>query len=485
MDAIVNFFNIDKKSVSVPIGQQRKQWTIQFLKAFLVVFVVYACMYLIRNNFKAAQPLLKEQLGYTTSELGYIGFGFSITYAIGKTLLGYIIDGRNAKRIVSFLLAMSATIVLIIGILLLSGKQPSGIILLLWGLSGFLQAPGGPAAYSTISRWTPTVKRGRYLGFWNMSHNIGGAIAGILALWGANAFFHGNVAGMFIFPAIIALIVGVLLMFVGKDEPEELGWNRVEEIFDEPVDEDNIESESMTKFEIFKKYVLKNPWIWLLCVANVFVYVVRIGIDNWAPLYVTEHLGFGMTDAVDTIFYFEMGALLGSMTWGYVSDLLKGRRAILAAFCLGITAFAVLGYRYATSVAMIDVSLFCLGALIFGPQLLIGVSIVGFSPKKATTVTNGLSGTFGYLFGDSTAKVALAKIADPKSSGITVFGTNLHGWNDVFVVFYAALIVGVILLLVVAYGEEKKIRRLRREKASAKLEEAVLTSLEKEAAVTN
>lgn len=464
MNAIGNFFALKKKPATVPMEQQRKSWFKEFLKAFLVVFVVYACMYLIRNNFKAAQPLLKEQLGYTTSELGYIGFGFSITYAIGKTLLGYLIDGRNAKRIVSFLLAMSATMVLIIGLLLLHGKQPSGIILLLWGLSGFFQAPGGPSAYSTISRWTPTIKRGRYLGFWNMSHNIGGAIAGILALWGANTFFHGNVAGMFIFPAIITLFVGIGFMFFGKDEPEELGWNRVEEIFDEPVANDNIESESMSKFEIFKKYVLKNPWIWILCVANVFVYIVRIGIDNWAPLYVTEHLGFNMTDAVDTIFYFEMGALLGSMTWGYVSDLLKGRRAILAAFCLGITAFAVLGYRYATSVVMVNTSLFFLGALIFGPQLLIGISIVGFSPKKATTVTNGLSGTFGYLFGDSTAKVALAKIADPKSIGITLFGFNLHGWNDVFVVFYGALIIGVILLLVVAIGEEKRLKALKKER---------------------
>lgn len=464
MTAIGNFFALKKKPATVPMEQQRKNWFKEFLKAFLVVFVVYACMYLIRNNFKAAQPLLKEQLGYTTSELGYIGFGFSITYAIGKTLLGYLIDGRNAKRIVSFLLAMSAFMVLIIGLLLLHGKQPSGIILLLWGLSGFFQAPGGPSAYSTISRWTPTIKRGRYLGFWNMSHNIGGAIAGILALWGANTFFHGNVAGMFIFPAIITLFVGIGFMFFGKDEPEELGWNRVEEIFDEPVANDNIESESMSKFEIFKKYVLKNPWIWILCVANVFVYIVRIGIDNWAPLYVTEHLGFNMTDAVDTIFYFEMGALLGSMTWGYVSDLLKGRRAILAAFCLGITAFAVLGYRYATSVVMVNTSLFFLGALIFGPQLLIGISIVGFSPKKATTVTNGLSGTFGYLFGDSTAKVALAKIADPKSTGITLFGFNLHGWNDVFVVFYGALIIGVILLLIVAIGEEKRLKALKKER---------------------
>ncbi|GAA0740196.1 hexose-6-phosphate:phosphate antiporter [Clostridium oceanicum] len=458
MTKVIDFFSIHKKSVSVPIEVQRKQWLKEFLKAFFVVFISYVCMYLIRNNFKAGQPLLKTQLGFTTSQLGYIGFGFSITYAIGKTVLGYIVDGKNAKRVVSVLLAMSATMVLIIGFILLSGKKPIGIILLFWGLSGFFQAPGGPIAYSTISRWTPTKKRGRYLGFWNMSHNIGGALAGVFALWAANTFFHGNVAGMFIVPSILAIVVSVSILFIGKDEPEELGWNSAEEIFNEPKCNEDSELDKMSKFDIFKKYILKNPWIWILCVANVFVYIVRIGIDNWAPLYVTEQLHFGMGDAVNTIFYFEIGALLGSLTWGYVSDLLKGRRAIVAVVCLVLTGFAVLGYRYATSVLMINVSLCALGALIFGPQLLIGVSLVGFAPKKSIAVANGLSGTFGYLFGDSTAKVALAKIADPKSSGINIGSIHLHGWNDVFFVFYGALVIGIVLLLIVAYAEEKRIR---------------------------
>lgn len=469
MSKVINFFSITKKDVSVPIETQRKEWLKEFLKSFFVVFIVYACMYLIRNNLKAGQPLLKKQLGFTTTELGSIGFAFSITYAIGKTVLGYIIDGKNAKRAVSVLLIMSATMVSIIGFILLLGEKPTGAILLLWGLSGFFQAPGGPSSYSTISRWTPTKKRGRYLGFWNMSHNIGGALAGGLALWGANTFFHGKVAGMFIIPAIIAIVVGVTVLFIGKDEPQELGWNSAEEIFGEPKDANADELETMSKFQIFKNYVLRNPWIWVLCVANVFVYIVRIGIDNWAPLYVTEQLHFGMGDAVNTIFYFEIGALLGSLTWGYVSDLLKGRRAIVAVLCLVLTAFAVLGYRYATSVTMVNVSLFALGALIFGPQLLIGVSLAGFSPKKAIAVANGLSGTFGYLFGDSTAKVALAKIADPKSSGINIGSVNLHGWNDVFIVFYGALIMGVCLLLLVAYAEERKIRgkKLLQEKKAA------------------
>ena len=417
-------------------------------------------MYLIRNNFKAAQPMLKSEYGLTTLQLGYIGLAFSITYGVGKSALGYFVDNHNSKRILSFLLVCASAIVLAMGLLLAAFGSIIGVFVVLWGVNGLFQSAGGPAAYSTIARWAPRTKRGRYLGFWNASHNVGGALAGVIALWGARVFFDGNVVGMFIFPALIGLAIGVVGMFYGKDDPAELGWNRCEEIFGEPVEETNLEAEKMTQWQVFTKYILRNPWIWMLCVANVFVYIVRIGIDNWAPLYVTEKLHFGTDAAVGTIFYFEMGALVASLMWGYISDLLKGRRALVAIVCLIAIFFAVGWYRTATSELSVNASLFLLGALIFGPQLLIGVSLVGFVPKRGISVANGMTGTFGYLFGDSMAKVGLAKIADPEQGGLALFGRVLHGWEDVFTVFYAALVAGIVLLAWVAWGEERKIRRL-------------------------
>lgn len=457
-----SFFSIHKiPQQGIPLAVQRKEWWRQFLKAFFVVFLTYMAMYLIRNNFKAAQPLLKEEYGLTTLQLGYIGLAFSITYGLGKSLLGYFIDGKNTKRIISFLLICASCSVLLMGLILSAFGSVIGVFVVLWGLNGVFQSVGGPASYSTISRWAPRTRRGRLLGFWNISHNVGGALAGGLALWGANTFFGGSVVGMFIFPALIGLILGIAGLFIGKDDPEELGWNRSEEIFGEAIEEENTKAETMSQRSIFATYVLRNPWIWTLCVANVFVYIVRIGIDNWAPLYVTEELHFDAGDAVNTIFYFEVGALVASLLWGYVSDLLKGRRAVVAMGCMILIIFAVGLYKNATSVPMVNVALFLLGALIFGPQLLIGVSLVGFVPKRAISVANGMTGTFAYLFGDSMAKVGLAAIADPESDGLHVLGQTLHGWPAVFTVFYIALACGIALLALVSFGEEKRIRALQ------------------------
>ncbi|REB90397.1 hexose-6-phosphate:phosphate antiporter, partial [Staphylococcus pseudintermedius] len=99
-----------------------------------------------------------------------------------------------------------------------------------------------------------------------------------------------------------------------------------------------------------------------------------------------------------------IGALVASLLWGYVSDLLKGRRAVVAIGCMFLITFVVHLYTHATSVTMVNVSVFALGSLIFGPQVLIVVALTGFVPKNSFLVGNVLTGTFQFLccgsFGD-------------------------------------------------------------------------------------
>ncbi|GEO63107.1 hexose-6-phosphate:phosphate antiporter [Companilactobacillus nantensis] len=456
---MLHYFDLKRPAkLGLSIDEQKSRWFKEFLKSFLVVFFVYFCMYLIRNNLSAAQPLLVKQ-GISTTALGWIGYGFSLAYGIGKTVLGYVVDGKNTKRFMSFLLILAAIMTLIIGVALLMNQAPVGLILVLWSLNGIFQSPGGSASLSTISRWTTTTTRGRYIGIWNISHEFGGAVAGVIALWGANHLFSGNVGGMFIFPAVIGLIVGFWGLFFGADDPQELGWDSSEVIFGENVSKADASAAKMSKWDIFKTFVMKSPWVWLLCLANVFVYVVRIGIVNWAPLYTVQQLHFTIAQGANTLLLFQLGGIIGSVVWGWFSDLLKGRRAVVSIICLALTAFVVLGYRYGTTPMMINTSLFFLGMLIYGPQLLIGVSVISFVPKNALNVSDGMTGTFAYIFGDLMAQVGFAAIADPKAHGLSMLGMHLHGWNDTFIVFYLAVVLSIIVLAVIAIGEEKRIRQ--------------------------
>jgi OPA family hexose phosphate transport protein UhpT-like MFS transporter len=121
---------------------------------------------------------------------------------------------------------------------------------------------------------------------------------------------------------------------------------------------------------------------------------------------------------------------------------------------LGAQAFQP-GFRTSNQYVYLA-SLFALGFLVFGPQLLIGVAAVGFVPKKAIGAADGIKGTFAYLIGDSFAKLGLGMIAD----GTPIFG--LTGWAGTFAALDAAAIGCIVLMAMVAVLEERKIRREKR-----------------------
>ena len=446
---------VRKPTLDLPVEQRRKMWFKPFMQSYLVVFFGYLSMYLIRKNFNVAQNDMISTYGLSMTDLGLIGLGFSITYGIGKTVVSYYADGKNTKQFLPFMLILSG--LAMIGFSMSMGGSSVSLFLMVafYGLSGFFQSTGGPSSYSTITKWTPRNKRGSYLGLWNMSHNVGGAGAAGVALFGANYLFDGHVIGMFIFPSIIAIVVGFFGLRYGSDSPEAYGLGKVEELFDEEVSQEDIDAEEnqMTKREIFMEYVLKNKVIWLLCFANIFLYIVRIGIDQWSTVYAYQELGLSKEAAISGFTLFEVGALVGTLMWGYLSDLANGRRALVACVSLVLIIFALEFYQHATSEIMYLGSLFILGFLVFGPQLLIGVAAVGFVPKKAISVADGIKGTFAYLIGDSFAKLGLGMIAD----GTPIFG--LTGWAGTFAALDTSAVICIALLMFVAIAEEKKIRK--------------------------
>ncbi|EPF2927428.1 hexose-6-phosphate:phosphate antiporter [Vibrio navarrensis] len=445
---------VRKPTLDLPVEVRRKMWFKPFIQSYLVVFIGYLTMYLVRKNFNVAQNDMISTYGLSMTDLGLIGLGFSITYGIGKTVVSYYADGKNTKQFLPFMLILSGLAMLGFSFSMGGGSASLFLMVAFYALSGFFQSTGGPSSYSTITKWTPRNKRGSYLGLWNMSHNVGGAGAAGVALFGANYLFDGHVIGMFVFPSVIAIIVGFIGMRFGSDSPEAYGLGKVEELFDEAVSEEDTAAEEnqMTKKEIFVEYVLKNKVIWLLCFANIFLYIVRIGIDQWSTVYAYQELGLSKEAAISGFTLFEVGALVGTLMWGYLSDLANGRRALVACVSLALIIVSLEFYQHATSEFMYLASLFVLGFLVFGPQLLIGVAAVGFVPKKAISVADGVKGTFAYLIGDSFAKLGLGMIAD----GTPIFG--LTGWKGTFAALDTSAMICIVLLAFVAIAEEKKIR---------------------------
>ena len=439
---MINFLAPEpKKNITMSSEEQKRKYIIYSILAYSAVFLGYMVIYLVRKNFNIAQPYMKELYQLSNGQIGLIAASFTIPYGIGKFIIGLYADHANAKRVVGVLLFAAGVLNIFFGLFLGS----MWLMMILWALNGFFQSGGSPAAYSTIMHWFPKKIRGTALGFWNISHNLGGALAAAVALLGL-AIFANHVNGMFIFPGIVAIGVSMYAMFVGYSRPEAAGLPSVEGYYNEVSEKSvNAEAAQMKNKEILKKYVFNNKFVWLLCIANIFVYIVRIGIDQWITIYLPS-LGFTKQDAAWGFTIFELAAIPGTFIWGSLSDLMKGRRALVCMICFVPLAVIIFIYSQIANLMGLYICLGLMGCLIFGPQLLAVVSIVGFVPKRAVATTVGLSGTFGYLGGDMLAKVLLGYMSD------------YLGWGSVFIAMEVGIVCGIVIMSIIAKEENRKIK---------------------------
>lgn len=135
--------------------------------------------------------------------------------------------------------------------------------------------------------------------------------------------------------------------------------------------------------EILFKYVLNNKYLWYIAIANIFVYLVRYGVINWVPTYLKEVKHFNPKDSSLAFALFEYAAIPGTIFVGWLSDkVFNGRRAPVGVFCMIGVTIATYVYWKSNSILAINCALSSIGALIYGPVMLIGVSALDLVPKK-------------------------------------------------------------------------------------------------------
>src|SRR5690606_9060813 len=160
-----------------------------------------------------------------------------------------------------------------------------------WGLNGWFQAWGWPACCKQLNYWYAKSERGLWYGICSTSHNVGGALIPLLAVYLALQF---NWRIAMLVPAGISIIMALILIERLRDVPRSLGLPSVEVYRGE---KQSCESENQTEHsllsvkEILFKQVLTNKLVWIMSISYFFVYVVRIAINDWTFIYLTEEKG--------------------------------------------------------------------------------------------------------------------------------------------------------------------------------------------------
>lgn len=426
-------------------------------QVFIGIFIGYAGFYLVRKNFSMAIPMLAP-FGFEKGELGIVLSMNAIAYGFSKFVMASVSDRSNAQRFLPLGLVCTAISMLfmIVPVQWLGAEHKGAAIALMAVLNflvGWFNGMGWPPCGRVMTHWFSIKERGTWMSFWNCAHNVGGALVGPMAVYGAmwfGSWFYGAntdyyfLIGTYAFPAAVAVLVAVLAYLMIRDTPQSCGLQSIEEWSGHAAKNySKADEKALSVSEIFKT-VLSNKLLWYIAFANAFVYMVRYGCLDWAPTILKEQ-GVDLKEAGWAYFAYEMAAIPGTIFCGWLSDkVFQGRRALPTIIFMALVAVAIVVYwQFFNNFTVVICCLIAIGFLIYGPVMLIGVQALDLAPKNAAGTAAGLTGFMGYVLGTAIlANVVIGYVAENA------------GWDWTFILLLIACALSVFFMAL-TYKEEK------------------------------
>jgi OPA family glycerol-3-phosphate transporter-like MFS transporter/OPA family sugar phosphate sensor protein UhpC-like MFS transporter len=265
---------------------------------------------------------------------------------------------------------------------------------IVWVFHGWFQGMGWPPNARLLPYWIPPHQLATKMSLWNTSHCVGAVIilitGGYLVSLGWRNIFYVS--------AIIAVLTAVALWFLIKDTPNSVGLPELAagENYKKAKDK---KEESIAYKNFIKKQVFKNPYVWIVAVSNLFVYVLRFAILDWGPTILKEWKGMHLSHAGWMIAAFEISGIVGIIACGWVTDKYfsgKGPRVCAIAMTLASFFMFMFWHTIDASVWISLAALVAAGFCIYGTQSLILVAVSNIATKRAAAVANGFVGIWGY-----------------------------------------------------------------------------------------
>ena len=395
--------------------------------------------------------------GFEKGELSIVLSMNAIAYGFSKFLMASISDRSNAQRFLPLgLIAAALSMAFMIVPLQFLGAEHKGAAIALMAVLNFLvgwfNGMGWPPCGRVMTHWFSIKERGTWMSFWNCAHNVGGALVGPMAVYGAmwfGSWFYQNsdyyfLIGTYAFPAAVAVLIAVIAYCMIRDTPQSCGLPSIEKWSGHASKNYSEKAEQVLSTREIFKVVLSNKFLWYIAFANAFVYMVRYGCLDWAPTILTEQ-GIDIKSAGWAYFAYEIAAIPGTIFCGWLSDsVFKGRRALPTIIFMALIIAVIFVYwQNITNLNIVIGCLIAIGFLIYGPVMLIGVQALDLAPKNVAGTAAGLTGFMGYVLGTAVlANIVIGYVAENA------------GWDWTFILLMAACVLSIVFMGL-TYREEQ------------------------------
>ncbi len=428
-----------------------------------MLFVVTVLNYADRATIGVAGPVLTQELGISSVQMGYIFSAFSWAYVAGQLPGGWLLDRFGAKKVYAWSILLWSLFTMLQGAVHYFDAAIAVVALFaLRFMVGLAESPSFPANGRMVAAWFPVAERGTASAIFNSAQYFATVMFAPIMAWIVHALGWQDV--FYVMGALGVVLAVVWLRTMHNSPLEHPGVSESERQHIESggallagqgakaaaAGKATAAEKAPAPKLAYLKQLLANRMLLGVYVAQYCVNTLTYFFLTWFPVYLVKERGMtvlnaGMVAAIPAICGFA-GGVLG----GVVSDWMLRRGHSLT---LARKVPIVIGMLLSTSMIAcnyVDLQWLVVAIMalaFFGKGLgALGWAVVAdTSPKEIAGLSGAMFNTFGNIAG----------ITTPIVIGYIVQTT--HSFNGALVFVGAHAVIAVVSYLLVV-GEIKRVQ---------------------------
>jgi sugar phosphate permease len=438
---------LPEATMQAEAAPQAKMTSYRWVIASLI-FVIYTIANADRVNLGIALPFIKEEFGLNNTEAGGIVSLLFMAYAVAQIPGGYIYTKFGVRKTFPLFMILTSLMTW------LQGMTSSVFTLKAARVGlGLCEGPLPTGCLTTINYWFPPKEKGTATGIYLAASKCGPVIAPII---GVAILEYFTWRQMFMCFAVPGLILSAVWFFMVSNRPSESRFVSKAEL-------DYINTETSTKTAA-KKSGPRRDFGWLdklirmkkvapvdsnakvFTSWNIMGNTIGYGLMNgiiytimtWIPTYLMKEKGF-MSFKVGFLASAPfVGAVIGNIVGGWISDRLLGKRRKPLMMCSGVFT-TIMMYSLINApnqTALLGFLLFMCGFLFSLGFSAFSAYPMGVTTKQMFPLAYGITNTGGQI-GSASAPFVVGMLLDA------------FNWDAVFLFLAACSVVSVLVILTV------------------------------------
>lgn len=317
-----------------------------YQKLTLLFCLMFGFIGIQRVVIGVIMPAIKEDLGFTFFQQGMIVAITGLTWALGTIIFATIGDRHGRRPIIVICTILSGIFSWVTGL-----ANTVGHLIAIRGCLGLFEGGPYPLSMGTIAEEAPPERRAMHAGLVTGSFMLIGICVGSQAAgWLIEKF--GSWRPVFYVVSIPAILVGILLMLIMREAPsvsEAIRMRKAGQQIEETKKEDRVRVWDALKYRnVLLSSINSIPVMGWLFIFTTFSSSFLVDVHKFDIL----HIGLIISAS-------GLGGFLGQFMWGYISDIIGRKKALI------FTALLCSAFGIAVAMVPVGTSAFAFGTLFF------------------------------------------------------------------------------------------------------------------------